>query len=315
MNLVTPTAGGLVCLTGQRNRKKLKHTQVTVMTSDGVELAAHVYGVSSARHTVVLLHGLCVSSDVWSRQVAYLLGRYGANVRVITYDHRGHGKSSAAPAHTYCVDQLASDLADVLAALHVRGALTLVGHSMGGMTALAYLGRPRADRPVDAQGLVLAATAAGKLSQRGLGRLLATPGIGVLLRAVNRVPKLARQALAAPLCATLGRIWPTQRPMLTTMAEVAGTASLPAAGFLPRLRDYDQYENLDRIDAKTVVISGGADPVTPASHSREIAGTIPDSAHVHLPQAGHMLPHEDPDAINDAISHVMFSARAERLAA
>ena len=49
---------------------------------------------------------------------------------------------------------------------------------MGGMTALAYLGRPAEDRPVEPDGLVLVATAAGRLSERGLGRLLATRATG-----------------------------------------------------------------------------------------------------------------------------------------
>ena len=82
---------------------------------------------------------------------------------------------TTAPTSTYVVEQLAADLADVLAALDVTGPLTLVGHSMGGMVALAYLGRPPADRPVEPHGVVLVATAAGRLAERGVARLLATP--------------------------------------------------------------------------------------------------------------------------------------------
>ncbi|EUA17273.1 putative alpha/beta hydrolase [Mycobacterium xenopi 3993] len=44
-----------------------------------------------------------------------------------------------------------------------------MGHSLGGMTALAYLGRPACDRPVEPKGLVLVATAAGRLAERGWG--------------------------------------------------------------------------------------------------------------------------------------------------
>ncbi|WP_438502204.1 thioesterase domain-containing protein [Mycobacterium arosiense] len=44
------------------------------------------------------------------------------------------------------IDRLADDLAEVLTALRVTGPLTLAGHCMGGMTALAYLGRPAAPR-------------------------------------------------------------------------------------------------------------------------------------------------------------------------
>ena len=96
-------------------------------------------------------------------------------MRVISYDHRGHGTSARAPINTYRIDQLADDLAQVLTALEVTTPLTLVGHSMGAMTVLAYLGRPAAERPVEPQGLVLVATAAGKLAERGLGGYWRSP--------------------------------------------------------------------------------------------------------------------------------------------
>src|ERR1700733_966362 len=82
---------------------------------------------------------------------------------------------------SYTIDQLADDLAQVLRVLDVTGSLTVAAHSMGGMTVLAYLQRPQPERPVDPIGLVLVATAAGKLTERGLGRLLAAPGIARLL--------------------------------------------------------------------------------------------------------------------------------------
>lgn len=95
---------------------------------------------------------------------AELTRRWGGRIRIISYDHRGHGDSDTAPTSTYVVEQLAADLADVLKALNVTGSLTLVGHSMGGMVALAYLGQPPADRPVQPHGVVLVATAAGRLA-------------------------------------------------------------------------------------------------------------------------------------------------------
>ncbi len=291
-----------------------RHTDVAVTTGDGVQLAVRDYGLLAAGHTVILLHGLCVSDAVWSHQIDYLLRRYGNSIRVISYDHRGHGRSSHAPADTYRIDQLASDLAEVLTALEVGGPLTLVGHSMGGMTALAYLARSSADRPVDPEGLVLAATTAGKLAHRGLGRLLATPGTGALLRLVNHIPKHVLDLLAGPACSALSRAWPAQRTMLTAVAGAAASTPIPTAvGFLPALRSYDQHGTLGDIRARTVVISGTADPLIPASHSHELASAIPRAAHMHLPRAGHMLPREVPRAVNDAIRQAMSSEGAKRL--
>ncbi len=150
-------------------------TERTVTVRDGVRLSVRDQGPIDAEATVVLLHGLCLEQGSWASQIRHLTRRWGARIRIISYDHRGHGSSDTAPTNTYVIEQLAADLADVLAALDVTGPLTLVGHSMGGMVALAYLGRPPADRPVEPHGVVLVATAAGRLAERGVARLLASP--------------------------------------------------------------------------------------------------------------------------------------------
>ncbi|MBX7434190.1 alpha/beta hydrolase [Mycobacterium sp. Y57] len=295
------------------NPPRHRHTDVSVMTGDGVRLAVRDYGTRVARHTVVLLHGLCVSDEVWSLQLDHLLGRDDGDIRVITYDHRGHGRSDRAAAESYRIERLAGDLADILEALEVVGPTTLVGHSMGGMVALAYLARSESDRPVDPHGLVLVTTAAGKLAERGLGRLLATPGAGALLGLINHIPKQALEALVGPVCSTLGKIFPAQRVMLAKVAEAAATTPVPtAAGFVPALREFDQHPSLPDIGANTVVVSGGADPLTPETHARELADAIPGAVHVHLPGAGHMLPSEAPDTVNDAIRRAMLPDGAAR---
>jgi pimeloyl-ACP methyl ester carboxylesterase len=211
---------------------------------------------------------------------------------------------------SYRIEQLADDLAQVLTTRRVSGPLTLVGHSMGGMVALCYLARRPADRPVEPHGLVLAASAAGKLSERGLGRLVGTPALGVLVGLVDHTPARALRALTGPLSATLHRCRVGENPERATLAEVtvAALASTPvptSVGFLPSLRSYDQYHTLGSIRANTIVVSGGADPLTPSPHSCDLAAGIPGAAHIHLPTAGHLLPQQAPNIINAAIRRVM----------
>jgi pimeloyl-ACP methyl ester carboxylesterase len=289
-------------------------SEVYVMTRDGVRLAVRDGGPPRAEHTVVFLHGFCLTRASWSRQIDYLLRRYGQHVRVISYDHRGHGRSGGAPMSTYRIEQLASDLADVLVALKVSGSVTLVGHSMGGMVALTYLGQPATDRPVDPQGLVLVATAAGKLAERGLGRLLATPATAALVGLIDHTPEQALRVLAGPLCAILGRCYGYGRAQRATLVSVAAEAltTTPvstAVGFLPSLRSYDQYGTLGSVRARTIVISGGADVLTPPAHSRELASGIAGATHVHLPYAGHMLAQQAPHVISDAIRQATLAAQ------
>jgi hypothetical protein len=75
--------------------------EISVMTRDGVRLGVHDGGPRRAEHTVVFLHGFCLTGASWSHQIDYLLRRYGEHVRVISYDHRGHGRSSGAPISTH----------------------------------------------------------------------------------------------------------------------------------------------------------------------------------------------------------------------
>ena len=283
-------------------------TERIVTTPDGVQLAVRDQGPVRAEATVVLLHGLCLQQASWAIQIRHLTRRWGDRIRIISYDHRGHGRSGTAPMRTYRVEQLAADLADVLAALDVTGPLTLAGHSMGGMVALAYLGRPPADRPVEPHGLVLAATAAGRLAERGLTRLLASPATDVLCGLAARAPQLAVRLLTKPVCATLARqVGNHAHATLTALfaTALATTSLTTAAGFLSSLRSYDQSLTLASIRAQTIIISGGADLLTPPSHARDLAAAIPGATHLHLPTAGHMLPHEAAHVVTDAISRTI----------
>jgi len=284
--------------------------RLIVHTGDGVGLACSDYGYRSPCHTVVFLHGLCLSQLSWVRHVAYLLRRYGGAVRVVSYDHRGHGGSQSAPVSTYRVQQLADDLAHVVAELELDGSVTFVGHSLGAMVALEYLGRGAADRPVNPDGLVLVATAAGRLAERGLGRLLATPGIAGWCRLVEHTPEQALRGLSAPVCTALSRCWGYGQPERTTLAAVTAAAlqTTPAAtvvGFLPGLRTFDAYSILGSVRARTVVVSGSADLLTPPAHARDLVARIPGAVHVCVPGAGHMLAQQAPHVVARAIDQAM----------
>ncbi len=83
---------------------------------------------------VVLAHGFCTSTQMWARLVPPLSNRY----RVINYDARGHGLSTApAGAENYRLKLMAQDLRGLLSHLEVERA-DIAGHSMGGAAALAF---------------------------------------------------------------------------------------------------------------------------------------------------------------------------------
>ncbi|MFD2744345.1 alpha/beta fold hydrolase [Sphingobacterium populi] len=82
---------------------------------------------------VVLIHGWPLSHTSWQNQSTSLVN---AGYRVIAYDRRGFGDSSAADAYDY--DALSGDLHALLEELNLEK-VTLVGFSMGGGEVIRYV--------------------------------------------------------------------------------------------------------------------------------------------------------------------------------
>lgn len=85
---------------------------------------------------VVLVHGWPLNGGSWERQAAALLA---SGYRVITYDRRGFGSSSA-PTDGYDYNTMAGDLAKLIDALDLQDA-ALFGFSMGGGEVARYMGK------------------------------------------------------------------------------------------------------------------------------------------------------------------------------
>jgi len=100
-------------------------------TDPGVTL--HVQELGSGP-PLVLIHGLFGNLATWYFSAAPELAK---SHQVIAYDLRGHGKSSR-PLNGYDVASMARDLEAVVARVAGAGELTLVGHSYGGVVALAF---------------------------------------------------------------------------------------------------------------------------------------------------------------------------------
>ena len=63
--------------------------RTTVTTGDGIDLAVTDYQPTGpATHTVILLHGLCLSQQSWALQIRHLRRRWSPSVRIITYDQK-----------------------------------------------------------------------------------------------------------------------------------------------------------------------------------------------------------------------------------
>src|SRR4051812_8273989 len=154
-----------------------EHSELSL--TDGVRLHVEAHGPADAPVTVVLLHGWCLDKRTWKHQLAALRAMH-PRPRVITYDTRGHGRSSAIRLPTATLGQLGDDLAEVLRAYAPRGPVVLAGHSMGGMTIMEYAHRHPVDFAERVAGLLFVSTTAEGTTHTEYGL---TPRLASLMRA------------------------------------------------------------------------------------------------------------------------------------
>ncbi|UAK30229.1 alpha/beta hydrolase [Nocardia asteroides] len=290
--------------------------RATVSTEDGVALAVREYGPRDADLTVVLLHGHCLRTESWTYVRDALLRRY-AGARVVCYDHRGHGESAAASRRTYNLEQLGRDLRDVLDAVAPTGPVVLVGHSMGGMTALTYASRNPHEIGTRIVGVALLATAASGLADAGFGRLLRNPVVSLFQAAVRRAPgvmhhaKLMACKLFAPVIRTaeFGDRKVSPRVLALANAMRNETPIVTMASFLSDFMVYDRTDALPVLSKiPTLVLCGSADLMTPPSHSVAMAAAVEYSDFVMVDGAGHSVILEQPGQVAAAIARLMARA-------
>jgi pimeloyl-ACP methyl ester carboxylesterase len=279
----------------------------TVTTPDGTHLHVTSDGDPDAAVTVVFVHGFCMSHTSWVMQTRHLTHQWGrGNLHIVTYDQRGHGRSSR-NSGPLTLENLADDL-DAVLATTTRGPVVLVGHSMGGMTILTHADRhPRTRHRI--VGCALISTAATELHTCGVGRLLRSPAVPLLAYAAHRCPKLAAKVwntirgtlapLAGIRCAS-----PARNPL--QVSDVTSTPIATIAALLPEFRRLDQRAGLRHLPAgNTVIACGTADLITPPRHSVSMHTSTTAADLVTVDGAGHFLPVETPDVVDQLIDQVI----------
>ena len=276
-----------------------------VEAHDGTRLHAEVFGPDDAP-TVVLVHGWMCALRLWHYQIEELSREF----RVVAYDQRGHGRSGEAPADDYSIEAFADDLHAVLETCVPSGERALLGgHSMGAMTMVAWAGRHPEAVQDRVSGAVLLNTGLGDLISESL--VLRTPArLGGARRAVARTLMCSDAPLPREPRPVVHRVVryvalsPSTSPARAAFCERMVLECTPAVrgacgGSLSKLELHEAIEHL-RVPA--VVLAGGRDRLTPPSHSRRFAATLPQLAELsEVTDAGHMLPVEAPREVGDAL--------------
>lgn len=249
--------------------------------SDGARLAYDVSGPAGAP-ALLLINSIGTTRALWHHQVAHLHGAW----RVIRYDARGHGRSSA-PAGDYTLAQLGHD---AVAVLDAAGAPTahVCGISLGGLTAL-WLGLHQAAR-VDR--LVLANTAARIGSLESWAERMALVRDGGM-------PAVADRAMATWFTPAFHAREP--ETVASFRAMVAGCAPTGYLGCCAALRDADVRDDVGRLRVPVLAIAGTRDAATPPAGVEFIRDRVPGAALVAFDVA-HLSNVEAADGFTAAVA-------------
>ncbi|MFE9579503.1 alpha/beta fold hydrolase [Nocardia sp. NPDC006044] len=272
--------------------------RVTVPAEDGIPISVRTFGTEAASLTVVFVHGHCLRTESWSFLRAQLLRQWGAETRMVFYDHRGHGESGQADPSTYTIDQLGRDLDTVLRTVAPAGPVILVGHSMGAMVVLAYSRLFPETIGTRIVGVGLIAGAANGLTEVGLGRFLKRRAVNSLQVAVVRAPRVMQgskrmsRRIFEPImrAANSGTRRVNPRMVAVATAMLNDTPLLTMSSFLASLITFDETATLHRLGAiPALVLAGTADIMVPFTHSVVLASQLAGSRLVPLEGAGHSV--------------------------
>nr|WP_313313120.1 alpha/beta hydrolase [Dietzia maris] len=292
-----------------------------VAASDGVPLAVREAGPTDAPMTVVFAHGYTLSMDSWHFQRRHLADRFGSEIRMVFYDQRGHGLSGMSSRKNSTIDQLSRDLDTVISATAPTGPVVVIGHSMGGMTAMGYCARhPDAVRE-RVLGVGLVATAMAELSEAGLGAVLDNKSVARLAGLAGRSPGVftnGRRALGALISPFIyGGSFGDPATMSPTVARfvdklIGSTDVLTIANFFETLTQHDESAAVPVLrDVRTTVLCGDRDLLTPLDRSVDIVEELPDAEFVVVPGAGHMVMLEEPAHVSEVLGDLVADAIIE----
>ena len=232
-------------------------------------------------------NSLGTNYSMWDPQVHELRKTF----RILRYDTRGHGESGVLPG-PYSIEQLGKDFLGLLDELHL-GSVHFCGLSMGGMIGM-WLG---IHAPSRLNKLVLCNTGAKIGTEDSWrSRIEAVQKGGMKSIASGVMERWCTPAFHAKEPATIARI----------QKILEGTDPQGYAACCAAVRDYDCREQLQKIGAQTLVITGAHDPATPPADGRFVAAHIPGAKHAEL-NAAHLSNIEDGDRFTGELNAFLSS--------
>ena len=239
--------------------------------------------IAGSEPPLLLVHGFTDTSRSFSLLAPHLSGP-----RLIMPDLRGHGGSQAGEG--YGTADFADDIAGLIQRLRLDRPI-VVGHSLGGMVSMMLAAR----HPELVGGLVIVASTL-------------KPDFGRDHQLIDGVA-----ALRDPISPSdpFYDWWHACRPgvLPAFLAGLAKDASaIPAArwrAILEEVRCTDLTAAARAVQAPTLIIAGGRDPLFGEAHQRSMARALAGSRLVWAQDCGHNPHWEDPALVAEAIASML----------
>jgi pimeloyl-ACP methyl ester carboxylesterase len=234
----------------------------------------------AGRETILFVHGAGGGQLTWSLQKGFF-ERY---THPIVIELPGHGESGGEGEQE--VERYAEHVHSFMKTLGLRKSF-LIGHSMGGAIVQTLALR----HPEVVKGIVLVGTGA---------RLRVLPSIleGIMNNFEETVPTITRAAFSL----TVPREFIERgiEQLMRCRPEVLYGDFLACDRF-------DIMNEVQNIDLPTLILCGSEDELTPVKYSQVLHTRIRGSRFEILPDAGHMVMMESPDAFNENIKAFILS--------
>lgn len=250
------------------------------------------YDEAGSGPVLILVHGFPFDRTMWADQVSGL-----SDVRrVIAVDLRGRGRGPDGSRAGWSMDDLADDIAQTIDSIGVDK-VDLAGLSMGGYVLFAFWRRHR-ER---VKSLILIDTKASddaseaKAAREKAADLATEGGTSALFADLG--PKLTAPGATGKVVDRLKKMF----------GGIPGEAS--AADALAMRDRPDSTPDLAAITVPVLVLHGEQDQLMPLAVGEELASQIPGARMVSIPNAGHVSPMENPEAVNAAIREFLTPIR------
>lgn len=265
--------------------KPLTAVEHVITTSDGTKISTISMGSGTP---IVLAHGFAVDMHCWNIVADELVQR---GYKVITFDQRGHGRSTIG-ANGLGSGRMVDDYLAVLREYDVSNGV-LVGHSMGGFIAIRALVEQSEAMASHLRGCLLMATFAGDVNRKNLQNKIQIPMIksGIMGKLIHN--RFVATNLAKSL---LGDV--KDEGMMNAFIDAFRKSDLKS--LVPILTAFvveDRYDQLDKVSLTCTIIVGTKDKTTPPFHTDDLHKGIKNSKLVRVPTKGHMLNWEAPQAL------------------